>query len=137
MFRFKQPLSGSLPFVLCWSYNSQLKYIIKDGLAVWLHILCSVCVSCTVQNVTAQCKIHTQNVEYGSAVWLHVLHTHTKQGMDTICSHTAKPYSLFCVCIVHCAVTFCTVHDTHTEHRICSHTAKPSLMMYFNWLLQL
>jgi len=55
MFRFKQPSSGSLPFVLCYSYNSQLKYIFRDGSAVWLHIPsspCFVCVSCIVQNVT-------------------------------------------------------------------------------------
>jgi len=39
MFRFKQPSSGSLPFVLCESYNSQLKYVVKDGSALWLHIL--------------------------------------------------------------------------------------------------
>ena len=41
--------------------------MVKDGSAVWLHILLSpyfVCVSCTLHNVTAlsaQCTIRTQN----------------------------------------------------------------------------
>jgi hypothetical protein len=39
-------------FVLCQSYNNQLKYAVKDGSAVWLHILCFVCVPCTVQYET-------------------------------------------------------------------------------------
>ena len=30
MFRFKQPSSGGLPFVLCYCYNGHLKYVVKD-----------------------------------------------------------------------------------------------------------
>ena len=76
MFRFKQPSSGSLPFVLCLSYNSQLKYIVKDGSAVWLHILSSpVCIVHCAECVTF-CTVHD---------------THTKQGRDRMCSHTAEP----------------------------------------------
>jgi hypothetical protein len=52
MFRFKQPTSGSLLFVLCYSYNSQLKYVAKDGSTVWL------------QSHSAHCMIYTQNKDW-------------------------------------------------------------------------
>jgi len=62
----------------CSSLHAEvLKYVIKDSSAVWLHILCFVCVSCAVQNVTLVtfCTMHD---------------TWTKQGLDRICSHTAE-----------------------------------------------
>jgi hypothetical protein len=133
MFQFKQPSSGSLPVVLCYSYNSQLKYVIKDGSAVWLypvlvlcvyHALCRMWLTiCTVYCVL--CRL-----------WVTFCTVH-----DTLCRMWGGMWATFHT-VYHALcrmwVTFCTVHDTHTKQgldRIWSHTAEPSLMTYFNWLL--
>jgi len=201
-------------------YNSQLKYIVKDGSAVWLHILSSpffVCLAhwaecdcshnlpsarytqnvtavtfCTVHDThrmwlqshsaqctmhtecdcshSAQCTIHTecdcihilhnarytQNVIAVTFCTMHDTHRMWPQSRTIHDAHRMWPWSHSAQCTIHTecdcshilhsarytqnvtAVTFCTMHDTHTKQGldgICSHTAEPSLTMYFNWLL--
>ena len=145
MFRFKQPSSGSLPFVLCWSYNSLLKYIVKDGSVVWLHIVsrpCFVCASCIVQNVTAVtfcvyralgrlwlqshsvCIVHCAECDCGHILCVSCI-------VQNVTAITFCVYRALCrmwmqshsVCIVHCAEwlqshSVCIVHCAECD---CSH----------------
>ena len=145
MFRFKQPSSGRLPFVLCQSYNSQLKCIVKDGSAVAAYsvqslfcvriVHCAECDSHSAQSSPVQCvyralcrmwvtfcTVQTSPVCVSCTVQnvTHILHSPVQCVYRALCRMWLTFCTVqSCVCIVHCAE--CESHSAqctiHTQNK--------------------